>query len=142
MKTFTTKNEEIERKWYWVDADGQVLGRAASRIAQILRGKHKPIWAPHLDVGDFVIVVNADKIRVTGRKAEQKRYYHHTGYPGGLKVTPYKRMKAKQPEFILREAVKGMLPHNRLGRKMLKKLKIYSSPEHPHQAQKPQPLSM
>jgi len=142
LKTFTTKNEEIERKWYWVDADGQVLGRAASRIAQILRGKHKPIWAPHLDVGDFVIVVNADKIRVTGRKAEQKRYYHHTGYPGGLKVTPYKRMKAKQPEFILREAVKGMLPHNRLGRKMLKKLKIYSSPEHPHQAQKPQPLSM
>jgi large subunit ribosomal protein L13 len=142
LKTFTPTNEEIERKWYWIDADGQVLGRAASRIAQILRRKHKPIWTPHLDVGDFVIVVNADKIRVTGRKAEQKRYYRHSGYPGGLKVTPYKRIKAKQPEFILREAVKGMLPHNRLGRKMLKKLKIYPSPEHPHQAQKPKPLSM
>lgn len=142
MKTYSPKPEDIERKWFWVDAEGQILGRTASRIAQILRGKHKPMWAPHVDVGDFVVVINADKIRLTGRKAEQKRYIHHSGYPGGLKIMPYKRLLSMKPESVLLQAVKGMLPHNRLGRKMLKKLKIYASPEHPHQAQKPEPLPM
>ena len=142
MKTYSPRPQDIERKWYIVDAEGQVLGRLASKIAQVLRGKQKPIWAPHADVGDFVVVVNADKIRVTGRKAEQKRYYRHSGYPGGLKETSYKRMMAKKPEFILYHAVRGMLPHNRLGRKMLKKLKIYASPDHRHSAQKPEPLEV
>lgn len=138
MKTYSPKLQDIDAKWYVVDADGMVLGRLASKIAQVLRGKHKPIWAPHMDTGDFVVVVNADKIRVTGRKAEQKKYYRHSGYMGGLKETPYKSMMEKKPEFILQEAVRGMLPHNRLGRKMLKKLKIYVSSDHPHTAQKPE----
>ncbi len=138
MKTYSPKLQDINAKWYVVDADGMVLGRLASKIAQVLRGKHKPIWAPHIDTGDFVVVVNADKIRVTGRKAEQKKYYRHSGYPGGLKVTPYKSMMEKKPDFILQEAVRGMLPHNRLGRQMLKKLKVYVSSDHPHTAQKPE----
>jgi len=142
LKTFSPKPQDIEHKWYIVDANNVVLGRLASRIAQILRGKHKPIWAPHVDCGDFVIVINADKVRVTGRKAEQKLYYRHTGYPGGLRVTPFNKMMAKKPEYILQEAVRGMLPRNKLGRKMLKKLKIYTSSEHPHTAQKPEPLTL
>ncbi|NOY59107.1 MAG: 50S ribosomal protein L13 [Calditrichaeota bacterium] len=138
MKTYSPKLQDIDAKWYVVDADGMVLGRLASKIAQVLRGKHKPIWAPYIDTGDFVVVINADKIRVTGRKAEQKKYYRHSGYLGGLKVTPYKRMMENKPEFILHEAVRGMLPHNRLGRQMLKKLKVYTSSDHPHTAQKPE----
>jgi len=142
LKTFSPKPQDIDRKWYVVDANNVILGRLASRIAQILRGKHKPIWAPHVDCGDFVVIVNADKVRVTGRKADQKVYYHHSGYPGGLKATPYRRMMAKKPDFIIREAVRGMLPKNKLGRKMLKKLKIYAAPEHPHTAQKPETLEL
>ncbi len=142
MKTYTPKPADIDHKWFIIDADGVVLGRLASKVAQILRGKHKPIWAPHIDVGDFVIVVNADKVRVSGRKAEQKVYIHSTGYPGGLRTVTYTEIMAKKPDFILREAVKGMLPHNRLGRKMLKKLKIYTSPEHPHVAQQPETLPL
>ncbi len=142
MKTYSPKPGDIDRKWYVIDAEGLVLGRVASKVANVLRGKHKPIWAPHMDVGDFVVIVNADKIRVTGRKAEQKLYYRHSGYPGGLKETSYQTMIQKKPEFVLHEAVRGMLPHNRLGRKMLKKLKIYADAEHPHQAQTPEPMSL
>ncbi len=138
MKTYSPKPSEIERNWYIVDADGMVLGRLASKLAHVLRGKHKPTWAPHMDMGDFIVVVNADKIRVTGRKADQKVYYRHSGYPGGLKETPYRRIMDKKPEFVLFEAVRGMLPRNRLGRQMLKKLKIYASPAHPHAAQQPE----
>jgi large subunit ribosomal protein L13 len=140
LKTYTPSAKDIEQKWFIVDANGLILGRLASRIAQVLRGKHKPIWAPHMDVGDFVVVVNADKYRLTGRKLEQKTYYHFSGYPGGLKTTPIRRVIDKKPEFVLYEAVRGMLPKNRLGRKMLKKLKIYTVTEHPHTAQLPQPL--
>ncbi len=142
MKTYSPKLNDIDQKWHIVDADGMVLGRLASKVSQILRGKHKPMWAPHMDVGDFVVVVNADKVKVTGRKAEQKKYYRHSGYPGGLKVTPFKTMLETKPEFIIENAVKGMLPHNRLGRKMLKKLKVYSDTEHPHYAQLPVPLEI
>jgi large subunit ribosomal protein L13 len=142
LKTYTPIPKDIEQKWYIVDADGLVLGRLASRIAQVLRGKHKTIWAPHVDVGDFVIVLNADKVRMTGRKTEQKTYYHFSSYPGGLKKTPIRRIMEKKPDFILYEAVRGMLPKNRLGRKMLKKLKLYITAEHPHQAQQPQPLPL
>ncbi len=142
MKTYSPKPQDIERKWYVIDANGLVLGRLASKIAQVLHGKHKPIWAPHADVGDFIVVVNADKVRVTGRKAEQKLYFRHSGYPGGLKKTSYSKVLQTKPEFVLQQAVRGMLPHNRLGRKMLKKLKIYASAEHPHQAQTPEQLSI
>ncbi|OGB98333.1 50S ribosomal protein L13 [candidate division KSB1 bacterium RBG_16_48_16] len=142
MKTFSPKPQDIEHKWYVVDADGAILGRLAARIAHVLRGKHKPIFAPHIDCGDFVVVLNADKVRLTGRKTDQKVYYHHSGYPGGFKVVPFERMLAKRPEFILRNAVRGMLPKNRLGRKMLKKLKVYLSDEHPHKAQRPEPLEL
>lgn len=142
MKTYSPKPKDVERQWFIIDADGQVLGRLASKIAHVIRGKHKPIWAPHADVGDYVIVINAKKVRVTGRKAEQKVYYHHSGHPGGLKAIPYKRMLQKRPEYILREAIRGMLPHNRLGRKLLKHVKIYASPTHPHEAQQPQPLTI
>ncbi len=142
MKTYSPKPGDIEKKWYKIDAEGQVLGRLASRIAQIARGKHKPSWAPHADVGDYVVVVNADKIKVTGRKPEQKRYYHHSGYAGGLRAKPYKEVIAQKPEFVLREAVRGMLPRNRLGRKLLKHVKIYASPDHPHEAQQPETLEL
>ena len=142
LKTYSPKPNDIDQKWHIVDADGVVLGRLASKVSQILRGKHKPMWAPHMDVGDFVVIVNADKVKVTGRKAEQKKYYRHSGYPGGLKVTPFKTMLETKPEFIIENAVKGMLPHNRLGRKMLKKLKVYSNTEHPHSAQQPVPLEI
>jgi large subunit ribosomal protein L13 len=139
MKTYSQKASEIQRDWYVVDASGQVLGRLATQIATLLRGKHKPTFTPHLDGGDFVIVTNAEKIRVTGRKADQKVYYRHTGYPGGLKMTSYKMMREKHPDRILRQAVKGMLPKNRLGRRLMTKLKIYAGPHHPHAAQQPRP---
>jgi large subunit ribosomal protein L13 len=142
LKTFTPRKEDIERKWYVVDANNQVLGRLASRIAQILRGKHKPTFTPHLDLGDHVVVVNAGKVRVTGRKAGQKRYYRYTGYPGGLRSVEYSKLLQERPERVLRHAVWGMLPHNRLGRKMIKKLKIYPAAEHPHQAQNPEALKL
>jgi large subunit ribosomal protein L13 len=142
LKTFVPKKEEIERKWYVVDADGQVLGRLASRIAQVLRGKHKPIYTPHLDVGDHIIVINACKLRVTGKKADQKRYYRYTGYPSGLRSDSYAKLIKHRPERILQHAVKGMLPHNKLGRHMIKKLKIYPDATHPHNAQQPEVLEI
>lgn len=142
MRTFTAKKEEIEREWYVVDAEGHTLGRLASTIASILRGKHKPIYTPHLDCGDFVIVVNADKVRVTGRKLDQKFYHHHSGYPGGLSSISLRDQLAKHPERVLQAAVKGMLPKNKLGRKMYKKLKVYAGDSHPHQAQQPKSLEL
>ncbi len=142
LKTFSLRKEDIERKWYVVDAEGQVLGRLASKMATILRGKHKETFTPHLDMGDHIVVVNANKFLVTGKKAEQKAYYRHTGYPGGLRTEKYKKLIQEHPETIIQKAVWGMLPHNRLGRKMIKKLKIYASPEHPHIAQQPEVLSL
>ena len=139
MKSYMAKPEEIERKWYVVDAEGKVLGRLASEVASILRGKHKPIYTPHVDTGDFVIVINADKIKLTGKKLEQKEYKYHTGYPGGLKSISYKQIMEKNPERAIELAVKGMMPKNKLGRQMYKKLRVYSGPEHNHQAQKPEP---
>lgn len=137
MKTYSQKASEIQRDWYVIDATNYVLGRLATQIATLLRGKHKPTFTPSLDGGDFVIVVNAEKIRITGRKADQKLYYRHSGFPGGLKVIPYRMMLAKRPENILRRAVKGMLPKNRIGRRLLTKLRIYAGPHHPHTAQQP-----
>jgi large subunit ribosomal protein L13 len=137
-KTYVVREEDITREWILIDASGQTLGRLASEIAQILRGKHKPIYSPHLDVGDYVVVVNADQIAVTGRKLDQKMYYRHTGYPGGIKETNLRELLVRHPTDALKFAVRGMLPKNRLGRKMIKKLKIYAGPEHPHQAQQPQ----
>ncbi len=141
-KTYSAKPEEIERTWYVVDAEGKTLGRLAAEIAKILRGKHKPIYTPHVDTGDYVIVINADKVRVTGKRLDQKIYYRHSGYIGGLKAVSLRRMLETHPERVIEHAVKGMLPKNRLGRKMYKKLKVYASPDHPHQAQKPQPLDL
>ncbi len=141
-KTYMAKPGEVTREWYVVDASGKTLGRLATEIARILRGKHKPQYTPHVDVGDFVIVINAEKIAVTGRKLDQKRYYRHSGYPGGLHSITLRRMLEKHPERVIRLAVKGMLPKNRLGRRMLKKLKVYAGPEHPHQAQQPKPLDL
>jgi large subunit ribosomal protein L13 len=129
---------EAERKWYVIDAEGKTLGRLASEIARILRGKNKPQYTPHVDVGDFVVVVNAEKVVVTGRKAEQKVYRRHSGYPGGMKETSYERMMERRPEEILRKAVYGMMPKTRLARQQFRKLKIYAGPEHPHAAQNPQ----
>ncbi len=142
MRTFTGKSAEIEREWYVVDAEGQTLGRLASKIAPILRGKHKATYTPHLDCGDFVIVINADKVRVTGRKLEQKTYYRHSGYPGGLKSITLQEQLNRHPERVIESAVRGMLPKNKLGRRMFKKLKVYASPAHPHEAQKPKPLEL
>jgi len=142
LKTYFYKGQYTDRKWYLADAQGMVLGRLASKIAQILRGKHKPIYAPYMDVGDFVVVVNADKVRLTGRKEEKKIYYHHSGYMGGLKSVGYKKLKQEKPERIIRLAVKGMLPKNSLGRKMFKKLKVYSGDKHPHKAQQPETLTL
>ncbi len=141
-KTYSAKAEEIERTWYVVDAEGKTLGRLATEVARILRGKHKPIYTPHVDTGDFVIIVNAEKIRVTGKRLDQKMYYRHSGYMGGLKETSLRTMLDKHPERVLQLAVKGMMPKNRLGRKMYKKLKVYAAPDHPHGAQKPQPLEL
>jgi large subunit ribosomal protein L13 len=140
VRTFTAKTAEIEREWYVVDAENQTLGRLAARIAPILKGKHKPIYTPHLDCGDFVIVINADKVRVTGRKLDQKFYYRYSGYPGGLKSISLRDQLAKHPERVLEAAVKGMLPKNSLGRQMFKKLRVYAGDTHPHQAQQPKPL--
>jgi len=142
LKTYNVKAGEIQRDWWEVDADGQTLGRLASRIAQILRGKHKPTFVPHLDNGDFVVVTNAAKIRVTGNKEEQKTYFRHSGYPGGAKTTTLKELREKHPDRIIINAVKGMLPHNRLGRQQLKKMKVYAGAEHPHEAQQPKKLEI
>ena len=142
MKTPLPKVNEIERNWYVVDAENKVLGRLATQIAMRLRGKHKPIFTPHLDTGDFIVVVNAEKVRLTGKKLDKKVYYKHTGYIGGLKSYTAKEMLAKRPEDVIRLAVKRMLPKNRLGRKQLKKLKVYRGPNHPHAAQRPQPLNI
>jgi len=135
MRTYSTKASDIEREWWVVDASGKTLGRLASEAARLLKGKHKPIYSPHLDVGDYVIVVNAAKVRVTGNKLTQKIYYRHSQYPGGLKSTSLKRMMETHPTRVIEHAVKGMLPHNRLGAAMFKKLKVYPGAEHPHQAQ-------
>lgn len=142
MQTYATKEKDIERKWYVVDAADKVLGRLASRVAGVLRGKHKPIYTGHLDVGDFVIVVNADKIRLTGKKMDQKQYFSHSGYPGGVKVHKVQQVLKEKPERVIREAVRGMLPHNTLGRQQLRKIKVYAGPDHPHEAQKPEPLEI
>jgi large subunit ribosomal protein L13 len=140
MKTWNAKTHEIERRWYVVDAEGQTLGRLATRIADTLRGKRKPEYTPHVDTGDFVVVVNADKIAVTGKKLEQKIYYRHSGYPGGLRERTLAEELDRRPTEVLRKAVKGMLPRNRLARQQITKLKIYAGPEHPHEPQNPQPL--
>ena len=142
MRTYVVKEGDITREWYVVDAAGKTLGRLATRISQILKGKHKPIYTPSVDVGDFVIVVNADKVAVTGRKMDQKTYYRHTGYPGGIRETNLSEMIKRHPTFAITNAVKGMLPKNRLGRRMLRKLKVYAGPEHPHQAQQPDVLEL
>lgn len=141
-KTFVTKPAEIERSWYVVDAEGRTLGRLASKIATILRGKHKPIYSPSVDCGDFVIVINAEKITVTGRKMEQKIYYHHSMYPGGLSEITLKDQLQKHPDRVIKSAVKGMLPKNILGRQMLRKMKVYVGKEHPHSAQAPTALEL
>ncbi|HEY8482178.1 MAG TPA: 50S ribosomal protein L13 [Spirillospora sp.] len=142
MRTYTPKPADVQRQWYVIDATDVVLGRLASQVAQLLRGKHKPIYAPHIDTGDFVVVVNADKVAMSGNKAERKRAYRHSGYPGGLRSVTYAELLAKHPERAVEKAVKGMLPKNSLGRKMFKKLKVYAGPEHPHQAQKPVPFEI
>ena len=142
VRTFSPKVSEIQRTWYVVDADGLVLGRLASSVAAILRGKHRPYFAPHVDTGDHVIVVNADKIVLTSDKADKKLAYRHSGYPGGLRSTPYAELLAEQPAELIRRSVRGMLPKNSLGRQMLSKLQVYAGPEHPHAAQKPEPLDL
>ncbi len=142
MSTYMAKNEEVERSWFVVDAENKTLGRLASKIAQYIRGKHKPTFTPHVDMGDYVIVVNAEKINLSGNKLDQKKYYKHSNYPGGIKEVTYRELLAKNPEFIIEKAVKGMLPSNKLGRKMIKKLKVYSGDNHPHQAQKPEKLEL
>ena len=138
MNTFMANAQNIERKWYVVDADGMVLGRLATQVANILRGKTKPIYTPHVDTGDYVIIINADKAILTGKKLDQKIYYHHSGYAGGLKETKYRNLMAEKPEFAVRHAIVGMLPKGPLGRKMAKKLFVYAGAEHPHAAQKPE----
>ena len=142
MKTYTAKPGEIERRWYVVDAEGQNLGRLATRIADTLRGKNKPQFTPHVDTGDFVVVVNAEKIAVTGKKLDEKIYYRHSGYPGGLKQRTLREQLERRPTEVLRTAVKGMLPKNKLAARQLTKLKIYAGPEHPHTAQAPQQLEV
>lgn len=142
LKTFMAKPEEVTRKWYVVDAEGQTLGRLASSVAAILRGKHKPTFTPGVDTGDHVIIINASKIELTGNKLEQKMKYSHSLYPGGLKTVPYGELLRKYPERTLRDSIAGMLPHNTLGRQMIKKLKVYRGSEHPHEAQKPEPLKL
>lgn len=142
MKTYSPKPGDIERRWYMIDASGAVLGRLASEVAAILRGKHKPMFAPHMDTGDHVIVVNAGKVVITGGKAETKVAYRHSGYPGGLTETKYGKLMAERPVFVVEKAVRGMLPKNTIGRQMLSKLQVYEGAEHPHQAQMPQPLKL
>jgi large subunit ribosomal protein L13 len=140
MRTYSPKAGDITREWYVIDADGETLGRLATRVASVLRGKHKPTFTPHMDMGDHVIIVNAEKIVLTGAKAEQKLYHHHSGYPGGLRGVPFATMLVRRPTQVVESAVNGMLPKNRLGRQMAKKLKVYAGPEHPHAAQQPKPL--
>ena len=142
MKTFTAKESDIVRDWYVVDAKGKVLGRLASHISMILRGKNKPIFTPHMDTGDFVIVINADKVKLTGKKLKDKKYYWHTGYPGGLKEISAEKLLKEKPNRVILKAVWGMLPKNRLGRKLIKKLKVYAGAEHPHTAQNPKALHL
>jgi large subunit ribosomal protein L13 len=141
-KTFVTKKQDVQREWFVVDAAGQTLGRLATEVARLLRGKHKPTYSPSIDVGDYVIVVNAGKIHVTGRKLDQKIYYRHSGYPGGLKEITLRNLLKKYPTRVIEHAVRGMLPKNRLGRQMFKKLKVYESPDHPHTAQHPKPFEV
>ena len=140
MKSYIAKPQEVERKWYVVDAEGKTLGRLASEVASVLRGKNKPIYTPHVDTGDYVIVINAEKVAVTGKKRKEKIYKRHTGYPGGLREVAFEDLQAKKPDEIIRHAVKGMLPKGPLGRQMFKKLKVYAGPEHNHAAQKPEVL--
>ena len=142
MKSYMARPQEVERKWYVVDAEGKTLGRLATEVARLLRGKTKPQYTPHVDTGDFVIVVNADRVNVTGRKAEQKLYRRHTGYPGGLKEVTYEQMMDRKPTEIVRKAVYGMMPKTRLARQQFKKLKIYAGPEHLHEAQSPEPYEV
>ncbi|MEV4296283.1 50S ribosomal protein L13 [Microbispora rosea] len=142
MRTFSPKPNDVERQWYVIDATDVVLGRLASQVATLLRGKHKPIFAPHVDTGDFVIVINADKIALSGNKLEQKKAYRHSGYPGGLRAVSYGELMEKRPDRAVEKAVRGMLPKNSLGRKMAKKLKVYAGAEHPHQAQQPVPFQI
>ncbi|GMR14180.1 MAG: 50S ribosomal protein L13 [Gemmatimonadota bacterium] len=142
MKTYTPKENEIERVWWIVDAEGQRLGRLATRLAHVLRGKHKPSFTPHLDVGDHIVVINAEKVVLSGKKADQKTYFRHSGYMGGEQHIPFKRMLERHPERIIELAVRGMLPKNTLGRQMRRKLKVYAGSEHPHQGQQPEPLEI
>ena len=142
MKTYYAKPGEVEREWVLIDAEDQVLGRVAAKAANILRGKNKPTYTPHVDTGDFVIIINADKVRVTGNKATDKRYYRHSGFPGGLKSESFNEAMAKHPERVLEHAIKGMIPKTTLGREQLKKLKVYAGPEHPHAAQKPREIKV
>lgn len=142
MRTNSIKIDEVDKKWFLVDANDQILGRLSSKVAQILRGKSKVNYTPHMDMGDFVIIINAEKIRVSGNKSSQKEYFKHTNYPGGATNIPYKLAKEKKPEFILSNSIKGMLPHNRLGKKILKHLKIYAGNNHPHASQNPQKLEL
>lgn len=142
MKTYSAKPESVKRDWYVVDASGKTLGRLATELANRLRGKHKPEYTPHVDTGDYIVVINADKVAVTGNKANDKMYYRHTGYPGGLKEANFATLQAEKPEMIIEKAVKGMLPRNPLGRAMYRKLKVYAGTEHPHAAQQPQQLEI
>ena len=142
MNTYMAKAEDVRRKWYVVDAEGAVLGRLASQVASVLRGKNKPIYTPHVDTGDYVIILNADKVVLTGKKLDQKVYYSHSGYPGGLKETVYRRLMSEKPEFVIKHAVVGMLPKNSMGRQMMKKLKVYAGAEHEHAAQQPEKLEL
>ena len=142
METTSIRAEEITRDWYLIDADNQILGRLASRVAQLLRGKNKPYFTPHMDMGDFVVIINAEKVKVTGNKEADKTYFRHSGYPGGITEVNLKKVRQQHPEKIITNAVKGMLPHNRLGRKLLKHLKIYATEVHPHTAQQPQAITL
>ncbi|HZD78744.1 MAG TPA: 50S ribosomal protein L13 [Actinomycetota bacterium] len=142
MKTYTPKPSDIEHRWWLVDAEGATLGRLASEVASILRGKHKPTWAPHLDSGDHVVIVNAAKVRLSGAKREQKKWYRHSQFPGGLREIPYDRLLRERPDLAVEKAVRGMLPKTRLGRRQIRKLHVYAGPEHSHQGQKPEPLEL
>jgi len=142
MKTYTEKKVNVDQKWWLIDAEDKVPGRVASTAASLLRGKHKPTYTPFVDMGDYVVIINSAKVKLTGNKSSSKLYYRHTGYPGGLKVRTYSEMMKKDPTFVLRNAIKGMLPHNRLGRRQLLHVKIYLGEEHPHQAQKPEPFKI
>jgi len=141
QRSFTPTVADVDKKWYVVDAEGLVLGRLAANVARILRGKHKPIFTPHADTGDFVIIINADKVRMTGKRQEQKSYFTHSGYPGGTKTRLFKDLIQTNPQYVIEHAVRGMLPHNRLGRQIIKKLKVYADADHPHTAQQPETLT-